>query len=41
MYQNQMTLYFKADSIRIYNDDILKIDSIEKNYIDLIDTSPP
>jgi site-specific DNA-methyltransferase (adenine-specific) len=34
-------LYFKTDSIRIYNDDFLKIASIEENSIDLVVTSPP
>jgi len=33
--------YFKHDSIVIYNDDILEIDSIKENSIDLIITSPP
>jgi len=34
-------LYFKTDSIRIYNDDFLKFCSIEENSIDLVVTSPP
>jgi len=34
-------LYFKANSICIYNADILKLNSIEDNSIDLIVTSPP
>jgi len=34
-------LYFKSDSIWIYNDDILKVDYIKENSIDLIVTSPP
>jgi len=34
-------LYFKTDSIRIYNDDFLKTSSIEGNNIDLVITSPP
>ena len=34
-------LYFKANSICIYNADILKTNSINKNFIDLIVTSPP
>jgi len=34
-------LYFKTDSIRIYNDDFLKIGLIEENTIDLVVTSPP
>jgi site-specific DNA-methyltransferase (adenine-specific) len=34
-------LYFKTDSIRIYNDNFLKIASIEENSIDLVVTSPP
>lgn len=33
--------YFKAGSICIYNDDILRIKAIDKNSIDLIVTSPP
>jgi len=33
--------YFELNSMRIYNDDTLKIDSIEKESIDLIVTSPP
>mgnify|MGYP001025372259 CR=1 FL=1 len=35
------TLYFKANSIQIYNDDILKVNSIADESIDLIVTSPP
>jgi len=35
------TPYFTFDNIIIYNEDILTIDSIEKNSIDLIVTSPP
>lgn len=34
-------LYFQTDTIRVYNDDILKIDSIDEKSIDLIITSPP
>jgi len=34
-------LYFETDSIRIYNDDFLKTNSIEENSIDLVVTSPP
>ncbi|HHT9126510.1 MAG TPA: DNA-methyltransferase [Candidatus Brocadiia bacterium] len=34
-------LYFQKDSIWIYNDDFLKIESINENSIDLIVTSPP
>ncbi len=34
-------LFFKAKSIYIYNDDILKFNSIENSSIDLIVTSPP
>ena len=34
-------LYFKAKSVKIYNDDILKINSIEDESIDLTITSPP
>jgi len=34
-------LYFKANSIQIYNDDILKVNSIPDESIDLIVTSPP
>jgi len=34
-------LYFKADSIRIYNDDFLKTDAIKESSIDLVVTSPP
>jgi len=34
-------LFFKANSICIYNDDILETNVIEKNSIDLIVTSPP
>ena len=33
--------YFKANSITIFNDDILRIDSIENDTVDLIVTSPP
>ncbi len=33
--------FFKVGAIRIYNDDILKIDAIEDDSIDLIVTSPP
>jgi len=33
--------YFETDYIRIYNEDILKLDSIKENSIDLIVTSPP
>jgi len=33
--------YFHEDSITIYNDDFLKIDSIEEGSIDLVVTSPP
>jgi len=34
-------LYFKTDSISIFNEDILKTHSIEDNSIDLVVTSPP
>jgi len=34
-------LYFKANSICIYNDDFLKTSSIEGNSVDLVVTSPP
>ena len=34
-------LFFRSDSIYIYNTDILKIKSIKENSIDLIVTSPP
>jgi len=34
-------LYFQADSIRIYNDDFLKNNSIKESSIDLVVTSPP
>ncbi|MCX8021543.1 MAG: DNA methyltransferase [Syntrophorhabdaceae bacterium] len=34
-------LYFNADSIWIYNADILKVNSIKENSVDLIVTSPP
>jgi site-specific DNA-methyltransferase (adenine-specific) len=34
-------LYFKTDTIRIYNDDFLKTSSIEEKSIDLVVTSPP
>jgi len=34
-------LYFKTDSISIFNEDILKTNSIEENSIDLVVTSPP
>ncbi|MBI3585282.1 MAG: site-specific DNA-methyltransferase [Nitrospinae bacterium] len=34
-------LYFNRNSIQIYNTDILKTESIKKNSIDLIVTSPP
>jgi len=33
--------FFEADSIRIFNDDILKIDALKDETIDLIVTSPP
>ncbi|MDO8528296.1 MAG: site-specific DNA-methyltransferase [Nanoarchaeota archaeon] len=33
--------YFKTKNIKIFNEDILKIDSIPENSIDLIITSPP
>jgi len=33
--------YFEADSLRIYNEDILKIDSIKECSVDLVVTSPP
>jgi site-specific DNA-methyltransferase (adenine-specific) len=33
--------YFEADSLRIYNEDILKINSIKESSVDLIVTSPP
>jgi len=35
------TLYFETSSLRIYKDDILKIDSIREDSIDLTVTSPP
>ena len=35
------TPYFKANSIQIYNDDILRLESIPNEDIDLIVTSPP
>jgi len=35
------TLYFEANSMRIYNDDILRLGSIPGESIDLIVTSPP
>lgn len=34
-------LYFMTDTVRIYNDDILKTHSIKDNTIDLMITSPP
>ena len=34
-------LFFETESIKIYNEDLLKIESIEDNSIDLIVTSPP
>jgi len=34
-------VFFHTDSITIYNADILKTNSINKNFIDLIVTSPP
>ena len=34
-------LHFKADSIRIYNDDFLKTTAVKENSIDLVVTSPP
>lgn len=34
-------LYFEAESIRIYNDDILKTECMREGTIDLIITSPP
>jgi len=33
--------YFETDSVRIFNEDILKTSSIEENSVDLIVTSPP
>lgn len=39
--QAKSNLYFMTDSIRIYNDDIIKIRSIKNNSIDLMITSPP
>ncbi len=39
--RGMITPYFKANSIRIYNEDILKIDVIKDDSIDLIVTSPP
>jgi len=33
--------YFKTDNLVIYNDDILKFNSLPNNYVDLIITSPP
>lgn len=33
--------YFNADNIVIYKDDILKFNTLPKNYVDLIITSPP
>lgn len=33
--------YFKTDNIVIYNDDILKFNTLPNNYVDLIITSPP
>lgn len=37
----QSNLYFVTDSVRIYNDDIRKTQSIKDNSIDLMITSPP
>lgn len=34
-------VYFKADNIVIYKDDILKFNTLPNNYVDLIITSPP
>jgi len=34
-------LYFKTDSIRIFNDDFLKTNSIKEGSVDLVVTSPP
>jgi len=34
-------LFFNVNSIRIYNDDFLKIESIKRNSVDLVVTSPP
>jgi site-specific DNA-methyltransferase (adenine-specific) len=34
-------LFFETDSLRIYNADILRIDTVENGSIDLIVTSPP
>lgn len=39
--KNSNAPYFKGDNILLYNDDILKIESIPKSSIDLIITSPP
>lgn len=36
-----MPPYFEQNSIRVYNDDILNVDSIARESIDLIVTSPP
>ncbi len=33
--------YFKTDNLVIYNDDILKLNTLPNNYVDLIVTSPP
>ena len=40
-HQTKSSLYFKNDSLSVYNDDILSIKSIKENSIDLIITSPP
>jgi len=39
--EKKSSLYFEANNILIYKDDILKISSISNNSVDLIVTSPP
>ncbi len=39
--KNTNASYFRADNLRIYKDDILKINAIPNDSIDLIVTSPP
>lgn len=39
--QAESKLYFAKGSVQIYNDDILKVQSVKDNSIDLMITSPP
>jgi DNA modification methylase len=36
-----MSIYYQNESVVLYNDDVLKLSSVEKTSIDLIVTSPP